>query len=32
MSYTLTERGRSLGPVLEAITQWGLEHIEGTHP
>jgi len=31
MSYELTERGRSLGPVLEVIIQWGLAHIEGTH-
>ncbi len=31
MSYSLTERGRSLGPVLEVIFQWGLQHIEGTH-
>lgn len=30
MSYSLTERGQSLGPVLEAIVKWGLEHIEGT--
>ncbi len=32
MSYRLTERGCTLGPVLEAIVHWGLEHIEGTHP
>lgn len=31
MSYELTERGRALGPVLEAIVQWGLANIEGTH-
>lgn len=31
MSYSLTERGRSLEPVLEAIVQWGLANIEGTH-
>lgn len=30
MDYELTERGRSLSPVLEAIIGWGLEHIEGT--
>lgn len=28
--YALTERGRSLGPVLHRIAQWGLEHLEGT--
>ena len=31
MSYCLTERGRSLEPVLDAIVQWGLANIEGTH-
>jgi DNA-binding HxlR family transcriptional regulator len=24
--YRLTEKGRSLAPVLEAIVQWGIEH------
>ncbi len=28
--YRLTERGRSLGPVLVAVARWGLENIEGT--
>jgi DNA-binding HxlR family transcriptional regulator len=28
--YALTERGRALGPVLEAISQWGLRHVPGT--
>ena len=31
MQYELTERGYSLGPVLDAIVQWGLVNIEGTH-
>lgn len=31
MSYELTERGRSLEPVLDAIIAWGLAYIEGTH-
>ena len=29
-AYTLTDKGRSLGPVLKAVADWGLEHIEGT--
>ena len=29
-SYRLTDKGRSLGPVVRAITDWGLENIEGT--
>jgi len=29
-SYRLTERGRSLAPVLGAIADWGLAHLEGT--
>jgi DNA-binding HxlR family transcriptional regulator len=29
-SYELTERGRSLRPVLETIRDWGLENISGT--
>jgi DNA-binding HxlR family transcriptional regulator len=28
--YVLTERGRSLGPVLNAVAAWGLDHIRGT--
>lgn len=28
--YRLTERGRSLGTVLKAVADWGLEHIDGT--
>ncbi len=28
--YRMTEKGRSMIPVLEAIAAWGLEHIEGT--
>jgi DNA-binding HxlR family transcriptional regulator len=28
--YRLTERGKSLGPVLLEIARWGLAHIEGT--
>ncbi len=30
MSYTLTEQGQSLRPVLKAITVWGLRHIPET--
>jgi DNA-binding HxlR family transcriptional regulator len=30
MSYSLTERGRKLAPVLEAIIRWGLENISDT--
>lgn len=30
-AYRLTEKGRSLGPILVAVANWGLEHIEGTH-
>lgn len=29
-SYRLTDRGRSLGPVVEAIADWGVTHIPGT--
>ena len=29
-SYRLTERGKSLGPILKAIRDWGLKNIEGT--
>lgn len=28
--YALTERGKSLKPVLLALAQWGIAHIEGT--
>ena len=28
--YTLTDKGMSLMPVLEAIRDWGLRHIKGT--
>ena len=28
--YRLTDRGKSLYPVLEAIADWGLSHIPGT--
>jgi DNA-binding HxlR family transcriptional regulator len=28
--YRLTERGRSLLPVLKAVTEWGLANIKGT--
>jgi DNA-binding HxlR family transcriptional regulator len=30
MRYMLTERGRSLEPILGALIQWGLANIEGT--
>jgi DNA-binding HxlR family transcriptional regulator len=30
MSYLLTERGKMLEPVLEALVKWGLENIPGT--
>lgn len=30
VDYHLTERGRSLRPVLEALRDWGLRHIRGT--
>ncbi len=29
-AYRLTKKGKSLKPVLTAITKWGLENIEGT--
>ncbi|MEM8964100.1 MAG: helix-turn-helix domain-containing protein [Acidobacteriota bacterium] len=29
-AYRLTEKGRSLHVPLEAIAEWGLEHLEGT--
>ena len=30
--YRLTEEGRSLGPVLEAMVRWGLEHCFADEP
>ncbi len=32
VEYDLTERGRTLIPALEALTQWGLTHLELTLP
>ena len=29
-AYHLTERGKTLGPVLEAVVSWGLANIPGT--
>jgi DNA-binding HxlR family transcriptional regulator len=29
-TYHLTERGKSLGPVLAAIAEWGLKNVKGT--
>jgi DNA-binding HxlR family transcriptional regulator len=29
-AYRLTNRGKSLSPVVKAIVQWGLKNIEGT--
>jgi DNA-binding HxlR family transcriptional regulator len=29
-AYKLTPKGESLKPVLKAVTDWGLQHIEGT--
>jgi DNA-binding HxlR family transcriptional regulator len=29
--YRLTAKGKSLGPVLTALAEWGLNHIPGTH-
>lgn len=29
-TYHLTDRGRSLGTVLRAVSDWGLAHIDGT--
>ena len=29
-AYRLTEKGKSLGPVLSAIAEWGLSNISGT--
>lgn len=30
MQYELTERGKSLGPVLQALVRWGLDNVPGT--
>lgn len=30
MEYRLTEHGKSLGPVLQAIVQWGMNNVTGT--
>jgi len=29
--YLLTDKGRSLGPILEAMLNWGLTHLQGTN-
>lgn len=29
-AYRLTEKGTTLGPVVQSLRKWGLEHIEGT--
>ncbi|WP_240506368.1 winged helix-turn-helix transcriptional regulator [Thermoactinospora rubra] len=29
-SYRLTERGRRLGPVVDAMAEWGVRHLPGT--
>lgn len=29
-AYRLTKKGETLGPVVQTIKKWGLEHIEGT--
>jgi DNA-binding HxlR family transcriptional regulator len=29
-AYRLTEKGKSLGPVLTAVAHWGLANVEGT--
>jgi DNA-binding HxlR family transcriptional regulator len=29
-AYRLTDKGKSLGPVIEAIATWGLTHVKGT--
>ena len=29
-SYRLTEQGRALGPVLDAMATWGADHLPGT--
>lgn len=30
MAYSLTAKGRSLGPVLRVMAEWGLEHLANT--
>jgi DNA-binding HxlR family transcriptional regulator len=30
-TYSLTEMGRALGPVVRAMVNWGLEHVPGSH-
>jgi DNA-binding HxlR family transcriptional regulator len=30
-AYRLSEKGKSLFPILESIANWGLAHIRGTH-
>lgn len=30
-AYRLTEKGKTLEPIVRAIAEWGLEHLEGTH-
>ncbi len=30
IAYRLTKRGRSLAPVIESITEWGLANVPGT--
>ncbi|MFO0426214.1 MAG: winged helix-turn-helix transcriptional regulator [Planctomyces sp.] len=29
-AYRLTEKGKTLGPIVKAIMKWGLEHLKGT--
>jgi DNA-binding HxlR family transcriptional regulator len=29
-AYRLTKKGKTLGPLVHAIKNWGLEHLEGT--
>lgn len=29
-AYSLTDKGRALGPVLRAMVKWGLQYLEGT--
>jgi DNA-binding HxlR family transcriptional regulator len=30
VEYSLTAKGRALGPVVEALADWGLQHLPGT--
>ncbi len=32
LEYHLTEKGRSLGPIVKAIREWGQRHTERTRP